>query len=320
MSDAAAVVVGIDVSKSHLDVAAVGTELGASRYGNDAQGHQSLTEVLATVQPKVVVVEPSGGYEAELVCALQAAGLAVVMVNPQQARDFARSMGERAKTDRIDALMLAKFGSVLAQRPDLEALIKPKLADEQQDLLALVNRHRQLTTMLGAERTRLAKSRATVRPSLEAMIKAIRQQLDQVDTEMATHVQQHYAAQAKLLQSAIGIGPIACAWLIAALPELGKLDRREIASLVGVAPFPRESGTMRGKRHIEAGRFQLRRVLYMAALSATRYNPVLKAFYGRLVGAGKPPKVALVACMRKLLTILNAMARTDTPFTIASAA
>lgn len=313
MSDAT-VVVGIDVSKAQLDVAAVGTTLETAQYVNDGDGQQALAEVLCRVQPRVVIVEPSGGYEAGLVCALQAAGLAVVMVNPQQARDFARSMGERAKTDRIDALMLARFGTVIAQRPDLEQLLRPRVPEEQQDLLALVNRHRQLTTMLGAERTRLAKSRAAVRPSIEAMIKAIQAQLDQVDAEMAASVQKHYAAQAKLLRSAIGVGPIACAWLIAALPELGRLDRREIASLVGIAPFPRESGKKRGKRHIEAGRFELRRVLYMAALSASRYNPVIKDFYERLLAAGKPPKVALVASMRKLLTILNAMARTETPF------
>lgn len=317
MSDATAVVVGIDVSKAQLDVAAKGAPLEATRYANDSDGHQALVDALNLLRPRVVIVEPSGGYEAELVCALQAAGLAVVMVNPQQARDFARSMGERAKTDRIDAQMLAEFGAVIAQRPDLEQLLKVRMAEEQQDLLALVNRHRQLTTMLSAERTRLTKSRAAIRPSIEAMIKAIQKQLHQVDAEMAANVEKHYAAQAKLLRSAKGVGPIACAWLIAALPELGRLDRREIASLVGVAPFPRESGTMRGRRRIEAGRFDLRRVLYMAALTATRYNPVIRAFYQRLVNAGKPPKVALVACMRKLLTILNAMARTATPFQIA---
>ena len=313
MSDAT-VVVGIDVSKTQLDVAAVGTSLAMVRYANDGDGQQALVEALCQVQPRVVIVEPSGGYEAELICALQGSGLAVMMVNPQQARDFARSMGERAKTDRIDALMLARFGAVLAQRPDLEQLLRPRMPEEQQDLLALVNRHRQLTAMLSAERTRLSKSRPAIRPSIEAMIKAIQKQLEQVDAEMAANVQKHYAVQAKLLRSAIGVGPIACAWLIAALPELGRLDRREIASLVGVAPFPRESGKKRGKRHIEAGRFELRRVLYMAALSASRYNPAIRAFYERLVAAGKPPKVALVACMRKLLTILNAMARTATPF------
>jgi transposase len=314
MSDATAVVVGIDVSKSHLDIAAEGAALYERRYANDSDGHEALVEALGVVQPRAVVLEPSGGYEAEVVCSLQAAGLPVVMVNPQQARDFARSMGERAKTDRIDAAMLARFGAVLVQRPDLEALLKPKIALEQQDLAALVNRHRQLLTMLGAERARLAMARATVRPSIEAMIKAIRKQLKEVDAEMAATVQRHYAAQAKLLRSAAGIGPIACAWLIATLPELGKLDRREIASLVGVAPFARESGLMRGKRRIAAGRFELRRVLYMATLSASRYNPAIKEFYVRLTAAGKPHKVALVACMRKLLTILNAMVRTATPF------
>lgn len=315
MSDANEIVVGIDVSKLHLDVAAEGVVLEQRRYTNDSEGHEALVGALRSVGPRVVILEPSGGYEAGVVCSLQAAGLGVVMVNAQQARDFARAMGERAKTDQIDATMLARFGAVLARRPDLETLLRPKVAAEQHDLMALVSRHRQLLTMLGAERTRLAMARATVRPSIEAMIKAIRKQLKDVDAEMAAQVQRHYAAQARLLRSAAGIGPIACAWLIATLPELGKLDRREIASLVGVAPFPRESGSMRGKRRIAAGRFELRRVLYMATLSASRYNPAIRSFYARLVGAGKPHKVALVACMRKLLTILNAMVRTATPFT-----
>jgi len=314
MSDATAVVVGIDVSKSHVDVAAVEGTLEPGRYANDADGLQALAEALKAISPSLVILEPSGGYEAELVCVLQAAGFAVVLVNPKQARDFARSMGERAKTDQIDAQMLARFGSVLRLRPDLEALLKPKLPVEQQDLAAMVNRRRQLIAMLSAERTRLAMARAAVRPSIEAMIKAIRKQLDNVDTEMAANLKRHHAAQAKLLQSAAGIGPVACAWLIATLPELGKLNRREIAALVGVAPYPRESGKIRGRRAIAAGRFELRRVLYMATLTATRYNPAIRAFYTRLIAAGKPHKVAMVACVRKFVTILNAMARNSSPF------
>jgi transposase len=314
MSDAAAVVVGIDVSKAHLDVAAVGAAPACDRYANDADGHSALIEALKSLAPGLVILEPSGGYEAELVCALQAAGFAVVLINPKQARDFARAVGERAKTDKIDARMLAEFGAVLARRPDLDRLLKPKMPVEQQDLAALVNRRRQLILMLTAERTRLAMARATVRPSIEAMIKAIQKQLDHVDTEMAANLTEHYAAQAKLLQSAAGIGPVACAWLIAALPELGRLNRREIAALVGLAPFPRDSGGMRGRRMISAGRFELRKVLYMATLSATRFNPTIRAFYKRLIGAGKLHKVAMVASMRKLLTILNAMVRSNRPF------
>jgi len=314
MSDAAAVVVGIDVSKAYLDVAAVGAQPACDRYANDEEGHTALIEALKSLAPGLVILEPSGGYEAELVCALQAAGFAVVLINPKQARDFARALGERAKTDKIDARMLAEFGAVLARRPELDKLLKPKIPAEQQDLAALVNRRRQLVLMLSAERTRLAMARATVRPSIEAMITAIQKQLDHVDTEMAANLTEHFAAQSKLLQSAAGIGPVACAWLIADLPELGRLNRREIASLVGVAPFPRESGSMRGRRTISAGRFDLRRVLYMATLSATRFNPIIRAFYKRLIGAGKLHKVAMIAAMRKLLTILNAMVRSNRPF------
>jgi transposase len=314
MSDATAVIVGIDVSKAYLDVAAVGATPELNRYANDADGQQALAGALRSMAPRLVVLEPSGGYETELVCVLQAAGFAVVLVNPKQARDFARAMGERAKTDQIDAAMLARFGSVLSQRPDLDSLLKPKVPAEQQDLAAMVNRRRQLVMMLSAERTRLAMARTAVRPSIAAIIKAIQKQLDHVDAEMAANLKRHYTAQAKLLQSAIGIGPVACAWLIATLPELGRLNRREIAALVGVAPYPRESGQLRGRRMIVAGRFELRRILYMATLTATRFNPVIAVFYKRLIAAGKLHKVAMVACMRKFLTILNAMVRSSRPF------
>jgi len=308
------VVVGIDVAKAHLDVAALGAKLGAERFANDAEGHTALVVVLQLLGVALVVMEATGGYEAALVCALQAAGLAVAVVNPKHARDFAKSMGRLAKTDRIDARTLAELAGVLARRDDLARFIRPLADAQQQQLAALVTRRRQLLSMLGAEHQRLQLAVPMVRPSIEAMIQAIRAQLDDLEAQMIAHIREHFADLDALLQSTRGIGPIASATLIAELPELGRLNRRQIAALVGVAPIANESGTARGRRRVQGGRFEIRRVLYMATLTATRRNPVIKTFYQRLIVAGKLPKVALVACMRKLLTVLNAMVRTNKPW------
>jgi len=308
------VVVGIDVAKAQVDVAVLGATLDAQRFGNEAEGHTALAAALAPLGVALVVMEATGGYEAALACALQAAGLAVAVVNPKQARDFAKSMGKLAKTDRIDARVLAEFAAVLVRRDDLAHFIRPLAPSEQRALAALVTRRRQLLTMLLGERQRLQLAMALVRPSIEAMIAAIRAQLDDVEAQMATHVREHFAELDQLLQSASGIGPVASATILAELPELGRLNRREIAALVGVAPTANDSGTSRGRRHVQGGRFEIRRVLYMATLSATRHNPSIKAFHDRLLAAGKFPKVALVACMRKLLTMLNAMVRHNKPW------
>ena len=308
------VVVGIDVAKLHVDVAVLGAPAAAGRFDNDGEGHMALIEVLSPLAPALVVMEATGGYEAPLACSLQAAGLAVAVVNPRQARDYARSFGQLAKTDRIDAAGLAEFAAALLVRPDLGRYLKPLATAEQQDLVALVNRRRQLLTMLGMEEQRLAAARPAVRRSIQTLIRAIRKQLDEVDGTMARHVTKHFAELAELLRSASGIGAVASATLIADLPELGHLNRRQVCALVGVAPYACESGSMRGRRRIRGGRFELRRTLYMATLAAITHNPVIRAHYRRLLDAGKLKKVALVACMRKLLTILNAMVRTHTPF------
>ena len=295
------VVVGIDVAKAHLEVTALGAKLGAECFDNDAEGHTALVAVLQPLGVALVVMEATGGYEAALACALQAAGLAVAVVNPKHARDFAKSMGRLAKTDRIDARTLAELAGVLARRDDLARFIRPLADVQQQQLAALVTRRRQLLTMLGSERQRLQLAVPIVRPSIEAMIQA-------------GQSSEHIAELDALLQSTRGIGPIASATLIAQLPELGRLNRREIAALVGVAPIANDSGTSRGRRRVQGGRFEIRRVLYMATLTAARRNPVIKAFYQRLIATGKLPKVALVACMRKLLSVLNAMVRTHKPW------
>ena len=307
-------VVGIDVSKAHVDVVVLGPKPEAERFANEVEGHSALAAALQPLGVQLVVMEATGGYEVALACALQAAGLAVAVLNPKQARDFAKSMGRLAKTDRIDARTLAELGMVLVDRADLARFVRPLPDAQQQALAALVTRRRQLLTMMVSERQRLQLAVAVVRPSIEAMIAAIRAQLDDVEAQMVRQVREHFAELDTLLRSTNGIGRIASATLIATLPELGELNRREIAALVGVAPMANESGTSRGRRRVQGGRFEIRRVLYMATLSAARRNPAIRAFYQRLRAAGKLPKVALVACMRKLLTILNAMARTHKPW------
>lgn len=302
--------VGIDVGKAHVDVA-IDASVDVQRYTNDAEGHMAL---VAALIERAVALVVTGGYEAELACVLQAAGLPVAVINPRQARDFAKAMGRLAKTDRLDAGMLAELAEVLHRRPDAMRFLRPLPDADQQRLAALVARRRQLLSMLTSERLRLTTAHPAVRESITAAIKAIRKLLDDADSEMIQHVAVHHAAAEALLRSVSGIGPTTAATLIAALPELGGLNRRQICALVGVAPMNRDSGKMRGRRAISGGRAQVRHTLYMATLTATRYNPVIRKFYQRLIGAGKPKKVALVACMRKLLTMLNAMVRDNAPF------
>jgi transposase len=307
-------VVGIDVAKAYVDVEVIGAKLEAERFANEVEGHSALAAALQPMGVQLVVMEATGGYEVALACALQAAGLAVAVLNPKQVHDFAKSMGRLAKTDRIDARTLAELGTVLVGRADLARFVRPLPDAQQQALAALVTRRRQLLTMMVSERQRLQLAIAVVRPSIEAMITAIRAQLDDVEAQMVRHVREHFAELDTLLRSANGIGRVASATVLATLPELGHLNRRAIAALVGVAPMANESGSSRGRRRVQGGRFEVRRVLYMATLSAVRRNPAIRDFYQRLRAAGKLPKVALVACMRKLLTILNAMVRTHQPW------
>ena len=306
MSDS--VFIGIDVSSQTLEVAS-SAQAKTWQASNDAHGIESLCSQLTALGPALVVLEATGGYEFEAACALLAAGLPTAVVNPRMARDFARAMGALAKTDALDAHMLAAFARVLHQHPERERFVKP-LADAQlQQLQALVLRRRQIVQMLTGERQRLRISHAAARPSIERVIEFLKQELGDSDTEVAAHVQHHHAQLAQALTSVPGIGAASVAVLLAELPELGKLDRRRVAALVGVAPLNRDSGQMRGQRSIWGGRAQVRRTLYMATLTAVRYNPVLKPYYEHLLAAGKRKKVALVACMRKLLTMLNAIAK-----------
>lgn len=304
---------GVDVAKDTLELA-VGSSARVESFANEPSGHEALIKGLLEHEVALVVLEASGGYEFAFACALQAAGVAVALINPRQARDFAKAMGYLAKTDAIDARMLAQLAQVIATHPNRERFVKVLANAEQQHLQALVLRRSQLIGMLAAERQRLSTSHAAARKSIEKLIKAIRQQLEEIEAQLATHIERYHADLACLLQSIGGVGPLTAAMLIAELPELGTLDRRQIAALVGVAPFAHDSGKMRGKRMISGGRAQVRRSLYMAALVATRFNAAIARFYQRLLAAGKPKKLALVACMRKLLTILNAMVRSGKPW------
>jgi transposase len=298
------------MAKNSFEVAVTGESQTLS-LGNDEAGHAELCQLLNPLAPRLVLLEATGGYEQDLALALAGAGLRVSVVNPRQARDFARCVGKLAKTDRIDAQALRAFAAML----DAQGHEPRALADEQQrELTAMVVRRRQLVAMLVAERQRLAVAHPKAKPSILQIMDAIAAQLHDVDGELKIHIRAHHADLAKLLTSVKGVGPTTASTLLAQLPELGKLNRKQITALVGLAPMNRDSGTLRGQRHIFGGRADVRRVLYVAALVGTRFNPVLKAFYARLLVAGKPKKVALVACMHKLLVILNAIARTKSPW------
>jgi len=313
LPDPKPITVGIDVSKATLDIA-IGVKATPLSVSNKTDGFDILLDELARHQVALIVLEATGGLEMAVACVLQAAGYAVAVINPRQARDFARAMGKLAKTDRIDARILAQLGEVIERHPEREKFVKTLPTIEQQALAAIVARRRQLITMLVSERNRLALAHAQTRKSVETIIEALKDEIARIESDMGGHIHSHFADLSALLRTVKGVGDATISVVIAEVPELGRLTRREISSLIGVAPINRDSGTMRGKRTIFGGRGSVRRVLYMAALVATRHNPAIRLFYRRLVEAGKPKKVALVACMRKLLTILNAMVKAGRPW------
>lgn len=295
--------VGIDVAKDTLEVATSDGE--GFTVPTDTAGLAGLAKRLLRMAPALVVLEATGGYEAPAVAVLAAAGLPVVVINPRQARFFARSLGRLAKTDRIDAALLAEFGARV--RPQ----VRPLPDEATRQLEALLARREQLMGMLVAERNRLAQAIPALRGGIKAHIHYLVKQIKDSDRELGDRLRQSpvWREREDLLKQVPGVGRQSILALCASLPELGQLEARQLAALVGVAPFNCDSGTLRGQRHCWGGRTQVRRVLYMATVSATRCNPVIQPFYARLVAAGKPKKLALVACMRKLLTILNAMVR-----------
>lgn len=308
-----AVYAGVDVSKQWLDVG-LWPESESLRLSNDASGVAELVGRLRALSPGAVVLESTGGWEVLAASELHAAGLTVAVVNPRQVREFARSLGTLGKTDRLDAVVLAQFAQSSHSNGRLVAM---RLADEaERELKALVVRRRQLIGMLVAETNRRERAPKVVRKSIVQSIKGLKRALAEVEAQLKAALSSAPAQNAKatLLEAVPGVGPQLTVTLIAELPELGKLGRRQIASLVGVAPHPHESGKFKGRRLIWGGRASVRTMLYMAALSAVRHNPPLREHYQALLARGKAKKLALVACMRKLLVILNAIARDASPF------
>ena len=305
-----ALYVGIDVAKAQLDVAVHPTNDRGAIPHNEA-GIRQLVARLPALAPVIVVLEASGGLALPLVAALAAAAVPVVVVNPRQVRDFARATGQLAKTDALDAAILAHFAA--AVRPP----VRPLRDAETQALHALASRRHQVLTMLVAEQNRLGTATAGVRPHIAAHIAWLTQELAALDQQLRQTLRQSPVWREKdvLLRTVPGVGPQLSLTRLAHLPEVGRLDRRQLAALVGVAPFNRDSGTLRGKRTVwGGGRARVRATLYMGALVASRYNPAIRTFYQRLLAAGKPKKLALTACMRKLLVILNAMLKHGSPW------
>ena len=296
------VFIGIDVSKGYCDVAVIpdGTR---KRFTNDEEGQEAVAAFMLPLKPGRIVIEATGGYEMGVVRVLADNLLPVVAVNPRQVRDFAKATGRLAKTDTIDAEVLAQFARAI--QPD----IRPLPEKEAQVFRALVARRRQLVQMLTMEKNRLEKSPPAGSKDIRNHIYYLTEALKKIDRDILRTIRKSplWKEKETILTSTPGIGPVISCTLIAALPELGMLNRKEIAALVGVAPFNRDSGKHRGKRTIWGGRSHVRAVLYMGTLSAIRFNPVIRAFYKRLVDAGKVKKLAVTACMRKLLTILNTM-------------
>lgn len=301
------VFIGIDVSKAHLDIAAHPSG-ERWRVANDPKGVAELLKRLQDLQPQLIVLEATGGYERLAARSLGAAELAVAVVNPRQTRYHARSLNKLAKTDRIDAALIAHFAARIRPQP------RPLPDESQEQLHALMVRRQQLVEMRTQEKNRLDTAPGSVQEWIEAHIAQLNAQIAEVERELHEQIQRsaaHQEARA-VLESFKGVGPVTAMTLLIGLPELGKLDRKQLAALVGVAPLNNDSGRKRGKRTTWGGRGPVRSVLYMAALSATRYNPVIREMYERLIGAGKPRMVAMVACMHKILTILNAMLKNGT--------
>jgi transposase len=301
--------VGIDVSKRWLEVN-VHSENESRKIGNDPDGYVSLVEAMKVLQPKLIVFEATGGYESRAVKVLSEAQFSVAVANPTRVRRFAEALGILAKTDKIDARVIAHFASVV------QPAANGRQTALEEQLAAFVERRRQLLVELVAEKNRLSTCPACVRDGIEEHIAWIEVQVAGLETRIQSSILQkpEWQARAEIIDSAPGVGPVTASTLVAELPELGQLSHKKIAALVGVAPFNKDSGPKRGKRRIFGGRAGVRRTLYMAALSATRHNPVIRAFYESLLKRGKEKKVALVACMRKLLVFINAMVKKGEPW------
>jgi transposase len=302
--------VGIDISKARLDVATCGAVQDEWNVRYDAEGLAGLAQRLLSLKPERVVMEATGGLEVDVAIALSCHGLPVVVINPRQAKDFGRATGKLAKTDKIDARILAEFAMKI--RPEIRTLPE----EEQRALDAVMMRRRQLVEMITAEKNRRQQAGPVIAQEITEHILFLQQRLEKLEADLCDRVQKSETWRAKdqLLRSVPSVGAVLSHTLLASLPELGTLERRKISALVGVAPFNRDSGGQFGRRTTWGGRSDVRHILYMATLSATRYNPTIRAFFHQLVARGKLKKVALVACMRKLLTILNSILKHQKPW------
>ena len=296
--------IGIDISKANLDIAIWGSE-EFWRIENNVEELQKLTQQLKVLTPSLIVLEASGGLEQPVARELSQENLPVAVVNPTRVRNFARSTGQFAKTDKLDAKIIAQFAQAVKPK------VRPLRTSEQEHLDALVTRRRQIVDTITAEKNRKSTTHHKLKERLQRHIDWLEEELKALDDEIEKSIQQsaEWREKAAILRSVPGVGPVTASTLLAELPELGARNRQQIAALVGVAPVNKDSGKKRGKRRVFGGRAPVRKVLYMATLSATRTNPVIRAFYERLLAAGKEKKVALTACMRKLLVILNSMIR-----------
>jgi len=303
--------IGIDVSKDQLDFA-IRPTMSKMRFANNDEGIDALIQHIKPLNPTLIVMEATGRYHRLVLARLLSLDLPTIAINPRQARDFARAVGRLAKTDSIDADILAEFAEKI--RPDP----RPAIPDVTQQLEALCTRRRQLVEMLAAEKNRLHAAPSSVHPVIKKHIQWLEKHIDRLEKDLDKRIRSSPAWRDKddLLRSCKGIGPVTTHTMLACLPELGTLNRGQIAALVGVAPFNDDTGKHKGRRHVKGGRVDVRCVLYMATLAAIRFNPAIRAFHSRLIAAGKAKKVAITACMRKLLTILNAMLRSQKPWQV----
>ncbi|EBS9699798.1 transposase [Salmonella enterica] len=313
LTEKAKTTVAFDVCKAALDVH-IRVDGKAFQVPNTYEGFDQIALVLADYDVSLVLMESTGGYEDAAACYFQSVGYDVAVINPRHGRNFAMAMGKFAKTDRIDAAILADFAAVIDTRPDRARFIKPPTDEERKFLSQMVARRRQVVDLLSTEKQRLSHADDYAKQSINKVIAFIESQLAEINKDVSFYLKKNYSGLSKMLSEIPGIGELSVGLLVGDVPELGQIGNRQLSAVIGVAPFNHDSGKMRGKRCISGGRQNVRNVLFMGVMSATRYNPVIKAFYDRLINKGKPKRVAYIACVHKLLRIINAMVRDGTSF------
>ncbi|ECH6752197.1 transposase [Salmonella enterica subsp. enterica] len=313
LTEKAKTTVAFDVCKAVLDVH-IRVDAKAFQVPNTDEGFDQIAVMLADYDVSLILMESTGGYEDVAACYFQSVGFDVAVINPRHARNFAKAMGKFAKTDRLDAAILADFAAVIDSRPDRARFIKPPTDEERKFLSKMVARRRQVVDLLATEKQRLSHADDYAIQSINKMIDYIESQLKEISGDISVYVKKNYADLSKMLSKVPGIGELSVGLLIGDVPELGNIGNRQLSAVIGVAPFNHDSGKRRGKRCISGGRQNVRNVLFMGIMAATRFNPVIKAFYERLINKGKPKRVAYIACVHKLLRIINAMVRDGTSF------